>query len=357
MTENHQNAFENSPTNPTNTPAPRRVADWILLAKIAVTVLVFGMIFGELYRSWGAITQYEWRPNFAWLTFAAVMYLLAWIPAAIFWHHLLWLFGQQPTLYRSLRAYMIGHLGKYTPGKAMVVLIRAALVRSDAVRASVAAAAVFYETFTMMTAGSLLALFIIGLQMTEHPQWWFLMACALGAFLINGAVSLPQLFRTVVLKMGIGRGDEAVERGLHKLNFSTIIIGWLTMSVSWIILGVSLWGTMKGIGIEVDLHIVTLLRFTAAMSLSVVLGFLAMLPGGLGVREWVLAQLLTLYFMGMSEVQRSGLNPEAIGIIVAATHRVISIIAELFIAAVMWKNMSKETNNDKLQIKNEESAK
>ena len=46
----------------------------------------------------------------------------------------------------ALRAYVVSHLGKYVPGKAMVVVIRTALVVPFGARASTAAIATFYET-------------------------------------------------------------------------------------------------------------------------------------------------------------------------------------------------------------------
>jgi len=46
---------------------------------------------------------------------------------------------------------------KYVPGKALVVILRAGLIRSRRVNAVVAAISVFYETLTMMAVGSFLA--------------------------------------------------------------------------------------------------------------------------------------------------------------------------------------------------------
>ena len=51
----------------------------------------------------------------------------------------------------------MSHLGKYVPGKAMVVVLRSGLVVPYGGRAGTAAIATFYETLVMMCAGGLVA--------------------------------------------------------------------------------------------------------------------------------------------------------------------------------------------------------
>ena len=45
----------------------------------------------------------------------------------MFWYRLLRQLGQRPTALAAVRAYYIGHLGKYLPGKACALLLRATL--------------------------------------------------------------------------------------------------------------------------------------------------------------------------------------------------------------------------------------
>ena len=51
----------------------------------------------------------------------------------------------------------MSHLGKYVPGKAMVVVFGSGMIVSSGGRASTAAIATFYETLVMMAAGGLIA--------------------------------------------------------------------------------------------------------------------------------------------------------------------------------------------------------
>ena len=101
--------------------------------KWLIVVLVVAWVVWKIVQSGHDLLQYRWQPKPGWLLLAVVCYLIGYLPAGIYWHFILRKLGQQPTFYETIRAYYIGHLGKYIPGKAMVVVIRAALVRNERV--------------------------------------------------------------------------------------------------------------------------------------------------------------------------------------------------------------------------------
>src|SRR5438067_1020280 len=84
------------------------------------------------------------------LTWVAGLCLLALGGSAWFWYWLMRTFGEQPEGPATVRAYYIGHLGKYVPGKAWALLMRGNLVRGPGVRLGVAIITAFYEVLTTM---------------------------------------------------------------------------------------------------------------------------------------------------------------------------------------------------------------
>ena len=60
-------------------------------------------------------------PAFSWIVLCAGLYLLSLLPEGVFWRKALVDLGQNVSWTNSLAAYYIGHLGKYVPGKAMVI--------------------------------------------------------------------------------------------------------------------------------------------------------------------------------------------------------------------------------------------
>ncbi|MEO8165923.1 MAG: hypothetical protein ABI619_11070, partial [Betaproteobacteria bacterium] len=71
---------------------------------------------GEFAREGIAWNELRWD----WLALAMILYLVGTFPSCVFWWQTLRSMGQRPAFGETLRAYYIGHLGKYVPGKALV---------------------------------------------------------------------------------------------------------------------------------------------------------------------------------------------------------------------------------------------
>jgi hypothetical protein len=83
-----------------------------------------------------------------------------------------------------------------------------------------------------------------------------------------------------------------VRASLEGINLQLLAGGWAAAVLCWTLLGVSLWATLTAIGAENVRLVEDLPRLIAAVTFSVVAGFLSMLPGGLVVRDALLMQLL-----------------------------------------------------------------
>jgi len=298
----------------------KRLLPWIKFAIVAAVII---WVLWELHKTWDKLTEHQWEFHVGWLVLAGVFYLIGFFPAAIFWRHLLCLMGQSPGFFAAVRAYYISQLGKYTPGKAMVVIMRADIIHGPNVRASCAAAAVFFETFAIMSIGALLAAVITFFWFPGHPQYWAFLA--LNIFMLGLSIfpTIPPLFRYVAKKLGVGKGDPDMDSHMKKLQWSTVFYGWGIMGIGWVFFGLSLWCTIHGLGLEPG-PIQALPKYIAISAMSVVLGFVLMLPGGFGAREWVLIHFLAPM-----------LGDPGFAIAAAGAMRVVSILSELAITAVL----------------------
>ena len=70
-------------------------------------------------------------------------------------------------------------------------------------------------------------------------------------------------------------------------------------------------------------------RLTASVSLAVVAGFLSLLPGGLGVRELVLDELMTEPFGAM------------VALVSAVLLRFVWLLAELMVSVILYIELGK----------------
>jgi hypothetical protein len=304
-----------------------------LVAKLLVVALVAWFIRETLSRAWLQIAQSQWHFSAAWLTASAGFYLLGLLPAGWFWHRVLRDLGQETGLGETLRAYCIGHLGKYVPGKAMVVVLRAGLVRSHRVHTGIAAASVFFETLTMMSVGSFIAATVLTLRLLGgevviegplDPHW--LLVGTIGMMLAAAVPTLPPVFRRLARVLGVGKSDPTVAERLQGLGYGTLLTGWVAMTVSWALLGASLWATFRAMGIDhLDLW-AQLPEYTAAVALALVAGFLSMIPAGFGVRDLILVALNERFFA----VEAGA------AVVATALLRIVWLVAELVISAILY---------------------
>ena len=124
------------------------IAKWALAG--AILVGVGRRFYLDLHKlDWEELTVQPF-----WLAMSAFLYVVGLGFSGIFWHLLLEEVGEKPRRLVSMRAYYLGHLGKYLPGKAWALLVRGMVARGPNVRLGVAVVTGFYEVLTTMAAGA-----------------------------------------------------------------------------------------------------------------------------------------------------------------------------------------------------------
>lgn len=294
------------------------------ILKIVLLALVAWGVHSTLLRGWRQLENEQWsvrqlRP--LWLVAAGACYLLGQLGPGWFWWRLLHWLGQPARPLETLRAYYIGHLGKYAPGKALVIVMRAGLLRSGGTTATAATVAVFFETLTTMAIGAAIAVIIL-VALDEKP-WLILVAAGLWA--VVSAPTNPAVFRRLVRYTGAGKLDPAMAEKLVHIRYRSLVTCWFEVATAWPLMGLSLWATARAAGFHSRYGLLEEVAFcTASVAMSVVLGFLSFLPGGVGVRELALLELLTPMY------QADG------ALIVSIVSRLVWVVAELMLAGVLY---------------------
>ncbi|MFW6124966.1 MAG: lysylphosphatidylglycerol synthase transmembrane domain-containing protein [Pirellulales bacterium] len=303
--------------------APRNRRWLVVAAKAAVFAVVAWFVRGTLVEAWRQLGEHRWELHAGWLGAAGAIYALGLLPAGVFWWHLLRRYGQTASLGQTLRAYYVGHLGKYVPGKAMVVVLRAGLIHRRGMDGGLAAASVFVETLTMMAVGGVLAAAMLAVRLGEQRLLFW---GAVGLAVVAGLPTLPPICRRLVRLAGVGKRDPAVAARVDGLGWRTLLVGWAAMLLTWLGLAASLWATMTAL----DLHPPALLHdlpaYLAAVALSMVAGFLSLIPGGLGVRDVILVKLIVRLF-ACSAAQAA---------LAAGLLRLVWLMAELIVSAMLY---------------------
>ncbi|HUY91290.1 MAG TPA: lysylphosphatidylglycerol synthase domain-containing protein [Pirellulales bacterium] len=299
---------------------------WLIAGcKLALLAAVAWGLHRTVMAAWEQLEARHWSPASlrpGWLAAAAVLYLIGQFFPGWFWRQVIARLGPRPRLGEALRAYYIGHLGKYVPGKATVILIRAALIRGSGASATAATVAVFYETLSTLAVGAGVAALILLVRFTSHD--WLILS-ALGLAAIVGGPTLPPVFRRLVRLTGVGRLNPSVAEEADRLGYCTLGLAWLTLPGAWVFMGASLWATLAAGGYGSLLGVVDqLLICIAASAIATVAGFLSFLPGGLGVRDAALFELLIPWF---------GTEGAFVSAILS---RLVLLVAELAISGILY---------------------
>ena len=301
-----------------------------LVAKLLVLAIVLLFVEKSIRDGWNKLQEKIdldlWsfdRLSWAWLAAAAGLYVLGQLPNGLFWRRILVALGAPVPLGTTLRAFYIGHLGKYVPGKAMVVVMRTGLLVPHGAKPATAAVAVFYETLTMMAVGSLVSAVIIAARFRDHLDW---LAATAAMVVVTGLPVVPPVFTRIVRILRVGRAEEAAASGeIGRLGGTALVGGWLLVTIGWVLSGASIAATLRAAGFAGDTHLFDQLTVcTAAAALSVVVGFLSFIPGGFFVREAVLVT-----FLGPTYGEDAAL-------VAAVLVRLVWLVAELSVSVILY---------------------
>lgn len=229
----------------------------------------------------------------------------------------------------AIAAQLLGHLGKYVPGKAMVVVLRAGGLARDGVRPVVATVGVFMETLLMMAVGAATG----GLITCWLPvPTWMIVAAAVMA-VCAGLPTLPFVIERIARRMSDSgnAASTAPLRGRWTLFFS----GWAWSLLSWLLIGGCFMLLILAIPTPQDLPPSGLLYAIAlaSITLAMVAGFASLLPGGAGVRELVLATVLAPS-IGIAHA-----------LLAAIAARLVFIVVESLLGLLAWTWLRRQPNS------------
>ncbi|HUP81048.1 MAG TPA: lysylphosphatidylglycerol synthase domain-containing protein [Pirellula sp.] len=295
--------------------------------KWAVVLLVFVFLVLTVRKAYSDVLVHREHLDFSamdwrWLLIGVLVYMAGMLPASAAWLQTLRAFGQSVPLWVGLHAYFLGHLGKYVPGKAMVIVLRVGRLAPLGIEIKPTIASIFVETLTSMAVGAMVGSIFIFFA-PEFPPRWMVMGAAI-CIPCSFVLLLPHTFRAllaVLAKSKIGRMPRSVSEAFTGIMMLRTC-AW--MSLGWMLHGTAGWLVLSGIQSTPGLW--TFQAWAAcvsAVSLGAVVGFASMLPSGAVVRELVITWLL------------SSVVPQPIALFAAIAFRIANLIAEFIIVGVI----------------------
>ena len=263
-----------------------------------------------------------------WIAAAATFYTLGLLPPAFLLRRALLSLGESCRLRTAMAAQLLGHAGKYLPGKAMVVVLRVSGLKVDDVRALPATVGVFMETLTTMAVGAAVA----GVVICWLPVPGWMIAVALAVAIGASIPTLPPVLRLVAERVSKTGATLEKDPRLHSPRAEAaggarlFAAAWGCSLLSWSLIGAAFTCLIHAIP-SVDALPSSWFVYaigTASISLAMVAGFVSLLPGGAGVRELVLAAVLAPSV------------GSAHALLAAIAARLLFILVEAILAAAAW---------------------
>jgi uncharacterized membrane protein YbhN (UPF0104 family) len=263
--------------------------------------------------------------NLSWpgLSLSLLLYACGLVPSAFVLRSALATMGERPRVSTCVASQLIGHVGKYVPGKAMVIVLRAGGLARDGVRPLTATISIFMETFLMMAVGAALSGAII--FWLPVPAW---MTWAAALVAITASIpTFPGVLRRIVAKVASTRGEVVQSSEVDVVQSNRFFfVGWGWSLLSWLLIGISFAVLVASIPSARPLPpMLPLIAIaTASIGLAMVVGFASLLPGGAGIRELVLTTLLA-----------TSVGP-AHALLAAIAARLMYIVVESVVATAAW---------------------
>lgn len=304
-----------------------------------VLVLIFVAWHG--WQLWTGFDQPATPLKWGWLLLAVATSLCAWLPSLWFWRELMSALGAIAPWPQVARAYYCGHLGKYVPGKGAAIVIRSALVKDCRVPATTAALTVTIEALTCMWVGLLV---VIALYPSLAPGLPPSLASAVGHPIVRWCVfagvacSGPIVFALMMrshrpLADWFHGSSHVLPAAPGNLAGRSIPATWLAGIIGF----VALW-CIQGLTLGLTIHAVSAERWnwndwpfwTGTASVAMVGGFVVLFaPGGLGVREGLLMELL-----------KHQLGPRE-AVLVALLLRGVSLAGEILVSVALYYGIAR----------------
>jgi uncharacterized membrane protein YbhN (UPF0104 family) len=307
---------------------PRRVA---VGAKIIILAAILIIVGWNLHAAWREVGAAQLRAaidiDWSWallppLAFGAVIFT-----SATAWIWLLRRIDSAGSLPQLYGAYFFSQMGKYIPGKITLLLMRLERTRRLGVGGYAVSLSTIMENATFLLCGAVFGVIVL-LRFVVAPggsHYLWLLYIALSCILVLLIAIHPAgLYRFVnPLLRRLGRPEIAPNQ---RLSMRVLLISSIMMIPCWFFGGFALWATVRCL---MPVHIMHLWRLVIAFALSVMIGMISFLPGGLGAREIVQGLfLLPIVNMNIVPADPSQATAKLIVTLAVLLQRVFQIAAE-----------------------------
>jgi uncharacterized membrane protein YbhN (UPF0104 family) len=258
----------------------------IIAALVVILILFFLIRF--LYHHWREVATFDFTFNYYYLVISFTVLFIFFFLRVYCWKVILHKMNISLSLRKSIKVSFLSMMGRYLPGKVWMVLGKVYLSGKEGVPRAEAFASVVIEIVLEIVA-SIFFFFFFLFSLVEHSVLSPRVLYLLGIILVAGMVLLhPKLFYKVINTILSRLKRETIQEGI---TYKDILLLFLLYNGIVLIQGTAFYFFVNALCyVPLD----NLLVLTGSLAVAGALGTLSFFsPSGLGVREGVLALLLS----------------------------------------------------------------
>lgn len=286
---------------------------WWRIAQAAILVVVLWFAGQRLWQQWTNTNRADLRVtlDLPRLILASLIVLATYLLLIETWRVVLARYGSTLPFGAATRIWFVSNLGKYIPGKVWQIGAMTMLVGRFGIGPSTAGAAAIVITVANVAAGFA---FVLAAAAPSLSAWGgprvALLVTGVLLLMLAGAPIIARAWTQLAHRFGRPALAVRVPPTASLLALAGSVVAWGLYGVAFRIFAIAVLGAGEG----------SWLAWGAAYTLSYLVGYLTLIvPGGAGVREVTLTQILTTL----------GLTTPAQAVIVALASRLWLTILEI----------------------------
>ena len=262
-----------------------RSGAWRVL-QVGLTLVFIGFAAWFLWRQWtqAGADDYHFRFDLPWLLAASALVLLAFLILIETWRQVLGHLGARIPFGPAARVWFASNLGKYVPGKIWQLSAMTLMVGEYGASVAVAGASAVVMTIANIATG--FAVVLLTSTSTVRQLAGSATAVAVVTFALVLVLAAAPLLARQWNRFAerIGREQLSV-----RIPLSVVWISMLGTAVSWMLYGFAFQFFVRSLIGPTD---APWEAFITANAAAYLVGYLTLIPGGIGVREVVLSSIL-----------------------------------------------------------------
>jgi len=289
-----------------------------IVLQVIIVLAIFYFMFMQIFKNWGSLKEYEWHFNYLYLILSFIV-LLGYSVLIVFgWHTILKKLFVKIDFLKTYKIRAITELGRYLPGKIWHLVGRTYYTKKIGASSLKILTSVAIELGVNTIAG--LIIFVIALPFFFRAEvitkiFPFIVLIPLGLIVIH-----PKVLNKI---MNFGLKLFKKKRIKLHIRYKDMLLLIVLYSMFWLVAGFAFFLLVNSI---YAVNISNFFVIAGIYAVAWVVGFLSFItPGGIGIREGILAGLLSLYM------------PLPMAIIISLVARIWTILTELLFAAASLK--------------------